>query len=195
MQETIKSLPGWLIPTGIILCIVLIIYGSFTGAYNTLISQREEAITRQADIESSMQRRADLVPNVVGATKGAMKQEQAVFDSISKAYANFNRAPSGSQEKVTAGDQLGAALRGYLVVAQQYPELKSLNQIKDLTTILEGTENRINRDRSLYNEAVRKYNVSIQKFPTNLIAGLLGFERMKPFEASNEGKKNPSVEL
>jgi LemA protein len=180
---------------GSFLVLALIVGSIVGGSYNGMVSLREEARTQQAEIENAMQRRADLVPQIVGATKGAMAQERAVFDDIAKAHAAFTNAPSGSQEKMDAGAALGSALRGYLVVAQQYPNLKSLDIVKDLTTTIEGTENRISVARTRYNEAVQSYNQKVQTFPTNIFAGMFGFTQMQRFEMDDKAKVAPEVNL
>ncbi len=180
---------------GVPLIVGLFLLMSVGGSYNRMVSLREEARTQQSEIENAMQRRADLVPQIVGATKGAMAQERAVFDDIAKAHAAFSNSPAGSSEKMDAGVALGTALRGYLVVAQQYPNLKSLDIISDLTTTIEGTENRISIARRRYNESVQAYNQMIQSFPTNLFAGMFGFEKMQRFEMQEYAKDAPKVNL
>lgn len=195
MNDFIKALPAWVIPATIFVIIAIFFYNLFAGSYNRVVSEREEARTQLANIEAQMQRRFDLVPNVVAATKGGMKQEEKVFDSISKAYGAYMTAQSGTPDKVSAGDQLGAALRGYLVVVQQYPTLRSLDLVKDLTVTLEGTENRISVARQRYNEAVQVYNRDIQMFPVNMIAGIYGFQRMEPYVADTGANKAPRFEL
>lgn len=180
---------------GIFLFVVLPIFGWFTGSYNSAISLREEAKTQQAQIEAQLQRRSDLIPNLVAATKGAMKQEKAVFENISKAQAAFTRAPSGSNEKIQAGEALGTAIRGYMVVAQQYPDMKSLDIMKDLQVSIEGTENRISVSRQRYNESVRDYNKRIQSFPLSLFAQSMGFSKMEAFEAQDTAKVAPVVKF
>lgn len=195
MKDIMKTLPGWVIPTVIFFLLGMFAYSLFAGSYNRLVTERQEAITQESQIETQMQRRADLVPNIVAATKGGMTQEKAVFASISKAYSAYQQAPSGSSDKVSAGDNLGAALRGYLVVVQQYPNLRSLDLVKDLTTTLEGTENRISVARQRYNESVQTYDRDMQLFPTNIVAGMYGFQQMKPFTADTNGQKVPQVNL
>lgn len=186
----------FLITLAILFVIGLSIYGFVSGTYNSLITMREDARTQQSEIQVQMQRRFDLVPNIVASTKGAMQQERAIFEDISKAQAAFRNAPQGSNAQYNAGEQLGAALRGYLVVAQQYPDLKSLDIVKDLNVVLEGTENRVTVARTRYNENVRDYNKKLQVFPGNLVAGMFNFERMDLFVLQNEEAKNaPKVNL
>lgn len=184
----------WIV-LGVIALFVFSFFGSIVGGYNNLVVLRTEAQTQESQIETQMQRRADLVPNVVAATKGGMTQEKAVFESISKAYAAFQNAPSGSSDKLAAGDGLTAALRGYLVVVQQYPNLRSLDLVKDLTTTLEGSENRISVARQRYNESVRDYNNTRLSFPTVILANTFGFTEMKPFTAAPSAQTAPKVEL
>ena len=185
-----------LITLGIIAFIVIIFISTLIGTFNGLVSKREQGRTEQAQIETQLQRRFDLVPNVVAATKGAMGQERVVYDSISKAYGAFARAQSGTPEKIAAGDNLGVALRGFLgVITLQYPELKSLDIVKDLNTVLEGTENRISVSRQRYNESVQVYNRHLQSFPTNILGGMFGFQQMLRFESVTNAEEAPKVDL
>ncbi len=189
-----KFLIGILIALGLFLFVfVLPVVGWFTGSYNSAVGLRNQATTEEATIEAQMQRRADLVPNLVTTTKGAMIQEQAVFDDIAKAHAAFSNAPAGTAEKMAASDALSTAIRGYMVVAQQYPKLESLEIMKNLQTTMEGTENRISVARQRYNEAVRDYNNRIQAFPLTLFAGSMGFQKMTAFQADAKGLVNPNV--
>lgn len=162
-----------------------------------MITLRSDAETQQAEIQNALQRRADLVPNIVASTRGAMQQERAVFEDIATAQAAFQRAQQGgsTQGQLDAGAQLGAALRGYLVVVQQYPELKSLEIVRELNTVLEGTENRITVARTRYNDNVNTYNKAIQVFPGNMIANMFGFQKMPLFAATTEAQVVPKINL
>lgn len=184
---------NFLIILSLIGLVVFLFMGAVIGSYNNLVSLRNQAQTQEAQIEAQMQRRADLIPNVVEATKGGMAQEKTVFASIAKAYALFQNAPSGSTDKLAAGDQLGSAIRGYLVVVQQYPQLKSLDLVRDLTTELEGTENRISVARQRYNESVLAYNQARQSFPGSLIAGFFNFQPIPLFQADSGSKTAPKI--
>lgn len=190
-----KFMKSILILSGAFLFIAIIAFSSFGGLYNRLVKERENARTQLSEIETDLQRRFDLVPNVVAATKGAMVQEKQVFENISKAYGAYMQAQAGTPEKMQAGDQLGSALRGYLVVVQQYPSLRSLDLVKDLTVTLEGTENRIATSRRRYNESVQVYNQHLLSFPTNTVAGVFGFEPMARFESVGDAKVAPKVDL
>jgi LemA protein len=171
-------------------------FGSIKGTYNSLVTQRSAVDRQYSDIQAQLQRRADLIPNLVATTKGAMKHEQAVFEDISKAQAAFTRAPQGSSEQLDAYNGLGTALRGYMVVAQQYPQLAALDIVKDLNTNLDGSENRISVARQRYNEEVEKYNNSLMKFPGNLIANFFDFEKKDYFAVqSPEDEKAPEIDM
>lgn len=185
-----KSLAAVIIGVGLFFFITL---GWVMGTYNSAINLRNTAQTEQAQIETQMQRRADLIPNLVASTKGAMSQEQAVFDDISKAHAAFTQAPSGTVEKMQAGDALSTAIRGYMVVAQQYPNLKSLDIVVMLNDEMAGTENRISVARQDYNEAVQTYNTRIQSLPLSLVAGQFGFEKMEQFKSTQKAQEAPTV--
>lgn len=163
------------------------------GTYNSAINLRNTAKTQEAQIETQMQRRADLVPNLVASTKGAMSQEKAIFDDIAKAHAAFTQAPSGTVDKMAAGDALSTAIRGYMVVAQQYPDLKSLDIVVMLNDEMAGTENRIGVARQDYNEAVQTYNTRIQSLPLSLVAGQVGFYPMEQFQAVEKAQEAPVV--
>lgn len=185
-----KSVFGLIVGVGLFFFITL---GWVMGTYNSAINLRNTAKTEQAQIEAQMQRRADLIPNLVASTKGAMSQEQAVFDDISKAHAAFTQAPSGTVEKMAAGDALSTAIRGYMVVAQQYPNLKSLDIIVMLNDEIAGSENRISVARQEYNEAVQTYNTRIQSLPLSLVAEQAGFHSMEQFKAQEKAQEAPTV--
>lgn len=182
----------FLISLGIIGVMVL----SFIAeSYNSLVALRNEAQTQQAQIETQLQRRFDLVPNLVGSVKGAMKQEQAVFKAIADARTHYAGAPSGSPEKIQAGQQYEGALARLLVVMENYPQLKSIDTVQDLMVSLEGTENRISVARQRYNESVRDYNQARLSFPTNIIAGMFNFAALPLFQSTDGAGVPPKVEL
>jgi LemA protein len=185
-----KTVFGLIVGLGLFFFITL---GWVTGTYNSAINLRNTAQTEQAQIETQMQRRADLIPNLVASTKGAMSQEQAVFEDISKAHAAFTAAPSGTDAKIQAGEALSTAIRGYMVVAQQYPDLKSLDIVVQLNDEMAGTENRIGYARQQYNQAVKTYNTRIQSLPLSLVAEQFGFEKMEQFKAAEKAQEAPVV--
>jgi LemA protein len=179
--------------------VVIVIVAMVAGSYNSLVSSREEVDRQWANIESSLQRRADLIPNLVGAVQGAFNQEQAVFGEIARARAALVSAlGSGDRAAVnTANNSLTSALAGLNVLVQNeaYPQLRSNEQVQALMAELAGTENRINVARGDYNNAVRQYNQAIRSFPTNIIAGMMGFEQADYFEADPAAKQAPKVEF
>jgi LemA protein len=146
------------------------------GVRNDLVTQREAIAGSWAQVDVALQRRADLVPNMVETVKGFAKHETEVFSAIANARAAMAGARTPS-EKIQANTQLDGALGRLLVVAENYPQLKSNENFLRLQDELAGTENRIQIERRRYNETVQKYNTSIDLFPNNIAAGLFGFQR------------------
>jgi LemA protein len=171
-------------------------FGSWIwGTYNTLVVVNETVDVSWSQVESQYQRRFDLVPNLVSATKGVLKQEQTVFGAIAEARTRYAGAPSGSNEQVQATAQYEGALARLLIVMENYPELKSVESVRALTDELAGTENRVLVARDRYNEQVRNYNVLIKQFPKNLIAGLFRYNEREFFESVDDASVAPTVEL
>ncbi len=189
-----KSMATSLVIFGVFSMVMMSAFGWWFGNYNSAIALRNEAQTENAQIEAQLQRRADLVPNLVETTKGAMAQEKAVFEDIAKAHAAFTNAPSG-EEKIQAGEALTSALRGYLVVAQQYPKLASLDIVVQLNDELAGAENRISVARQRYNKSVEKYNTRIQSVPLSFFADDMNLEEMKLYQASGSAQTAPAVKF
>jgi LemA protein len=186
--------PRWLIPVGIVVAVILIIVLPLVGTYNGLVN-REEAVNNSfADLDAQLQRRNDLIPNLVNAVRGVLRQEQAVFGEIARArtqYAGANTVP----EKAAASGQVETALARLLAIFENYPQLRSNENVRDLQVQLEGTENRINQARRDYNAVVTTYNVQIRRFPRSIIANLFGFDRKPLFEAGPGARENPRVDL
>jgi LemA protein len=188
------NVPRWLIPLVAVGVVVLVIVRPLVGTYNSLV-QKDAAVDKAfADLDVQLQRRYDLVPNLVAAVKGALNQEQAVFGEIARARQNYAGARS-PDEKVTAANQLEGAIGRLLVIVENYPQLKSNQNIQDLMVQLEGTENRIAQARRDYNAVVTDYNVSIRRFPRNLIAGMFGFDKRPLFVAQPAAAQAPQVDL
>lgn len=180
----------------IILIAVIVVIGIFIisifSSYNTLVALDEGVNTQWANVESKLQRRFDLIPNLVESVKGAMAQEQEVFTAIADARAKLAGATSTS-ESVEASNQLESALSRLLVVVENYPELKSNQNVTGLMDELAGTENRISTERDRYNEIVREYNSTIRSFPKNILAGMFGFDQRPYFEATEGADVAPEV--
>ncbi len=184
-----------LIAFGALALITLMFGGWVMGTYNGLVAQNQTVENAWSQVETQYQRRFDLVPNLVNATKGAMKQEQEVFGRIADARTRYASAPAGSNERVQATAQYESALARLLVVMENYPQLKSIESIRALTDELAGTENRVLISRDRYNEQVRDWNTSIKRFPRNVLAGMFGFKEREFFKADEGANKAPEVNL
>lgn len=182
-----KSSIGILVVIAIIIIIAMLI-----SSYNGIVSKAEEVDNKFATIDTQLQRRADLIPNLVNTVKGYAKQEQEIINSVTEARAKLAGATTVS-EKAEADGELTSALNRLMVVVENYPDLKSSQNFIQLSDELAGTENRIATARRDYNEAVKSYNLKIKKFPTNLIAGMFGYSQKDYFEASEQSKEVPNV--
>ena len=176
----------------VILAVVAIAAVSLFGTYNGLASSREAVDTSQASVEAQLQRRSDLIPNLVATVKGVSEQEQAVIDSVTQARAQLAGA-QGMEELAAANDNLSGALSRLMLVVENYPDIKSSTAYIGLMDELAGTENRIAVAREDYNEAVRVYNNQVVTFPGKLFAGIFGFEKAEYFTASESAQQPPEV--
>ena len=184
----------WL-PLIVVVVILLIIFGSIGGRYNTLVGMQEAARTAWAQVENQYQRRADLVPNLVETVKGFARQEREVLTEVTRLRSQWGEArKSGNiNQQMRAARGLDAALGRLMVVIERYPQLRSNQNFLALQSQLEGTENRISVERRRFNLAVQQYNTGVRRFPANLIAGIFNFQRMQLFEAEAGAKKAPKV--
>lgn len=187
---------SFLIIFAVAVVVVLFIGVSWViGSYNNLVTLNETVDTKWSDVETNYQRRYDLIPNLVNATKGYLQQEQKVFGDIAEARTRYARAPAGSQEKVEAMSGLEGAIGRLLVIIENYPQLKSNETVRGLMDELAGTENRISVARQRYNETVKQYNITIRRFPSSIIAGIFNFEKKPLYEAEEGADKAPTVDL
>jgi LemA protein len=192
-----------LIVIGVILLIVLILYGFFAGRYNTMVELQESIPKEWAQVETQYQRRADLIPNLVNTVKGYANFEQETLTKVVEARASAtqvkidpsNITPEQLQQFQQAQNGLSSALSRLLVVAENYPDLKANQNFLDLQAQLEGTENRITVARTRFNEVVQPYNVYIKRFPNNMLAGMYGFTPKGYFEAAAGSEKAPTVDF
>jgi LemA protein len=175
-----------------LLAIVVILGGWAASKYNTLQTKRENVRMKWSGIDSQLQRRADLIPNLVNTVKGYAKHEEKVFGDIAAARSRLLSAQT-PEDKASANDQLSGALGRLLALSENYPNLKADEQFKTLQYELAGTENRINVARTDYNQAVFDYNTTLQRFPTVVIARLLGFQRAEEFKAAEGAREVPQV--
>lgn len=187
---------------GVIVALVLIVVWAIS-AYNGMIGVEEEATTALANVQSTYQRRADLIPNLVETVKGYAGHEKETLEGVvsarSKATSINLDAESLTPEKLkqfqSAQGELSTALGRLIAIQENYPELKANENFRDLQVQLEGTENRINEARNRYNTAVQQYNLKIRRFPNSIISGLFGFEKMQKFEAEVGAEKAPQVKF
>ncbi len=176
----------------VVLVLLLIFGSSVIGSYNNIVTLKETATTELQNIDTQLQRRADLIPNLVNTVKGFTTQEQNIVDSVTEARAKLAGADSVG-EKADANAELTGALNGLLVVVENYPEIKSDANFMQLSDELAGTENRIAVSRLDYNNAVREYNTKIKTFPGSLYASIFNFEILEYFEASEGADEVPEV--
>lgn len=193
----------WLVPVLIIGTIVLGIYLLFAGKYNSAVDKQEQARKTWADVESSYQRRNDLIPSLVNTVSGAADFERTTLNEVIEARSQAtavnvdaeNMTEAQMQQFQQAQSQVSSALSRLLVTVERYPELRATQNFQQLQSQLEGTENRINVARNRYNEAVTDYNQFIRRFPNNFIVGMYGFDRMPVYEADEGAEAAPDVEF
>jgi LemA protein len=182
----------------VFLIIVLILVGFylFVGMpYNHLVSLRAQAQSQEAQVEVVLQRRFDLIPNLVATVKGYTQHEEKVFGEIAQAQNAWQNAPPGSPQRITAAMQYEASIGRLLTLVQTYPQLQANQDFRALMDELEGTENRISVERHRYNDMVRQYNTAIASFPDSIFARMFGFTPMPYFEAQVGAQQAPKVQF
>jgi LemA protein len=162
--------------------------------YNRMVALHEQVDAAWAQVENQLQRRTDLIPNLVEVTKGYAAHEREIFQGVAEARSKLIGAGTRGG-KIQAAEDLGSALSRLLALAERYPDLKADAQFGRLSDELAGTENRIATERRRYNDAVREYNTTVKQFPLLLFARLFGFETEAYFEASKEAQQVPRVEF
>jgi LemA protein len=184
---------GVLIALGVIVLLVLILGGSLMGYKNDLVKEQEAYKAQWQQVDVDLQRRLDLIPNLVATVKGFAKQELAVTDSVTQARAAMMGAKTPA-DRIAASNQLEGALRRLIVIVENYPNLKSDEKFLRLQDELAGTETRIAIARQRYNEALQVYNVDVQQFPKNIAASIFGFQRDNAyFGAEANAREAPKV--
>lgn len=189
---------GLWIAVGVVVVVVLVallVFGSYVSARNQMVAKQEAVQEQWGNVQTQLQRRADLIPNLVNTVKGYAQHEEAVFADVDKARAAL-LAANTPQGKIQANGQLDGALGRLLAVAENYPNLKANENFLQLQDQLEGTENRIAVERHRYNQTVRDYNTFIRQFPNSIWAGMAGFQTNNAyFEASPSSQTAPKVQF
>lgn len=193
-----KALP-WIVVLGVLA--ILVIWG--VGRYNDIVTAQESVETAWSQVESQYQRRADLIPNLVETVKGYAAHESETLEGVMAARAKATQVvvdpTNATAEQLAqyqaAQGELSNALGRLMAVAEAYPDLKANQNFMALQSQLEGTENRITVARNNFNEEARTYNTMIRRFPTNLIAGMFGFEKKAYFEAQPGAEQAPKVQF
>ena len=185
---------GWIVIIVLVL-IALIGFGQYVGVRNTLVTKNEAVKSAWSQVDVVLQRRADLIPNLVQTVKGYAAQEVTVFGDIAKARSALLSA-GNPQDKINANNQLDGALGRLLVIVENYPQLKSNENFLRLQDELAGTENRIAVERKRYNDTLQDYNTYVQQFPHNIFAGWAGFKPNNAYFAASEGSREvPKVDF
>ncbi len=181
---------GFLI--GLIAVIVIVAVGTIS-CYNGIVTKHETIAAKWAQVESQLQRRLDLIPNLVNTVKGYAAHEKTVLEEVTKARSAWTGATT-MDDKVKAASQMDSALARLMVVVENYPQLKADQTFLRLMDELSGTENRIAVERMRYNESVRDYNVTVRRFPANVVAKMFGYKAASEyFKAEDRAKTAPQV--
>ena len=187
-----KRLKPWHIILIVVAVLAVALVGYTVKSYNGLVTLKQEVTQKESDIQTTLQRRADLIPNLVNTVKGYASHEEAIMKEVSDARAALVGA-NNTGDQLAANEQMTSALNRLLAVAENYPDLKANTNFIQLQDELSGTENRITQARRAYNDAVKTYNTKIQRFPTSLVAGIFNFEAFEYFQANAGAQEVPSV--
>ena len=180
---------------GVLVLALLMGFGSYVSARNQMVEKDQAVKAKWSEVDVQLERRADLIPNLVETVKGFTKEESTVFGDIANARAGMLNA-QGPQAKIAANGQLDSALGRLLLLTENYPQLRSSDQFMRLQDELAGTENRISVARKRYNDAIQEYNTFILQFPNNIWAGMAGFkENTAYFAASEAARTTPAVKF
>ncbi|MGA3081632.1 MAG: LemA family protein [Terracidiphilus sp.] len=180
---------------GVLILALLMVFGSYVSAKNQMVAKDEIVKTAWSDVDVQLERRADLIPNLVETVKGFTKEESTVFGDIANARAGMLNA-QGPAAKIAANGQLDGAIGRLLLLTENYPQLRSSDQFMRLQDELAGTENRIGVARKRYNDALRDYNTFVRQFPNSIWAGMAGFQENNAFfEASASARTAPAVKF
>lgn len=187
----LKKLLG---PIAVVVGIIVVLALIFVPSYNKFVTSEENVDQAYSQIETQLQRRVDLIPNLVNTVKGFAKQEKEVIAQVTEARSKLAGA-NGPEEQAAADSELSGALNRLLVVVENYPDLKSNQQFTQLMDELAGTENRIGVARKDYNGEVASYNKSVKRFPGKLVASIFGFDEKEYFKAEAGAETAPDVDF
>jgi len=191
-----KALGITLAVAGVLVIVVLMVFGSYVSAKNQMVAKDQIVKSTWSEVDVQLQRRADLIPNLVETVKGFTKEESTVFGDIANARAGMLNARGNPQATIAANGALDSALGRLLAISENYPQLRSSDQFMRLQDELAGTENRISVARKRYNEAIQDYNTFILQFPNSIWAGMAGFKTNDAyFNASPAAQQVPSVKF
>jgi LemA protein len=177
-----------------VIVIVVLIGGALMGSYNGLVSANENVTGQWSQVENQLQRRNDLIPNLVNTVKGYAAHESKVYTDVANARAKLAGARTVADAAAASGE-LDGALSRLLAIAENYPQLKANTNFLQLQDELAGTENRIAVARRDYNNAVQSFNARIKSFPTNILAGMFGFSAREYFKADEQARTVPQVKF
>lgn len=181
-------------PIGVIVAIIVVLAVILVPSYNKFVTSEENVDQAYSQIETQLQRRVDLIPNLVNSVKGFAKQEKEVIGQVTEARSKLAGA-NGPEEQAAADSELSGALSRLLVVVENYPELKSNENFRQLMDELAGTENRLSVARKDYNGEVASYNKQVKRFPGKLVASIFGFDEKEYFKAEAGANKAPEVDF
>ena len=184
---------GWTIVIAVIVVLAILII-PIVSSYNNLVSLEQNVNIAESNIDTQLQRRSDLIPNLVNTVKGYASQEKDIFTDIANARSKLAGATNVT-DQANADNDLSNALSRLLVIVEKYPDLKSNQNFQDLSVQLEGTENRIAIARQDYNTATTAYNTKRKSFPTNIVASIFGFQEKPLYKASEGAEQVPSVDF
>jgi LemA protein len=180
---------------GVLILVALLVFGSFKSAQNQMVAKDQVVKTAWSEVDVEIERRADLIPNLVQTVKGFTKEENSVYADIDNARAAL-RSAQGPQAAIAANGQIDSALSRLLVITENYPQLRSSDQFMRLQDEIAGSENRIAVARKRYNEALQDYNTFVLQFPNSIWAGILGFhQNTAVFTANPAARQVPQVQF
>lgn len=185
----------YLIPIGVLAAVIIIVLIMIVPRYNSLVNLDEEVNGKQSQIETQLQRRGDLIPNLVSTVQGYASHEEEVFTDIADARSRIASSEGNVEEMAEANNEMTSALSRLLAISENYPELQASEQFTGLRDELAGAENRIAVARQDYNTAVQEYNRNTRTFPGNIIAGIFNFDEKPYFEADDSAQDAPEVDF